>query len=385
MAFRNRIRLPFYLTRPQFPDDKNVTRLADGSSRVNSITIRKVYEGETEYLPEWVHQRLKIALAHDIVTVEGDRYIGLVTPEGDYDIDWQKFMDYPLAKADFKAQVTPFDATNSNCQSCDEANQILLVDDTFGSTLVENTTYTLNVFTNDTIGCSPFTVTVLTYNTDYLSAPPTISDVGLLSLHTKASFGSANGMKLLTYRVTCPNGSFDEADVFANLDGGVDACLAPLSLVVADVGADTATINFTAPTPAPAGGYEWILGNADTHALVKTKNDQSTTSILLEDLPAATNYTLSIRSKCGDGDYSGYVNINFTTESPESTCGKYRVGANQNPLFGVRSITYINCAGDITSFGIVGYATREICVLETSPRTPVQIIGAGLIEYHGPC
>ena len=58
MTFKNRIRLPFYLSRPQFPDEKNIFRLANGVAKVQSIVIRKVYEGETDYLTEDQHQRL---------------------------------------------------------------------------------------------------------------------------------------------------------------------------------------------------------------------------------------------------------------------------------------------------------------------------------------
>src|SRR5687767_11228562 len=99
MPFRNRIRLPFYLTRPQFPRESNVFRRADGSTKVQSVIIRKVFEGETDKLPKEIHERFIVALSHDDVTIEGKYLATGVSMDGDYEIDWLKFLDFPLANA----------------------------------------------------------------------------------------------------------------------------------------------------------------------------------------------------------------------------------------------------------------------------------------------
>src|SRR5688572_11990655 len=115
MAFKNRVRLPIKLHKPQFPEETEEYRKANGVTVVLSVVIRKVYEGQTDSLPEKLHERLKIALRHDSVIIEGDKYVGAITQEGSYDIEWIDFLSKPIAQAKFKANVTPFNASNSNC------------------------------------------------------------------------------------------------------------------------------------------------------------------------------------------------------------------------------------------------------------------------------
>src|SRR6187549_2999416 len=140
MPYRNRIRLPIMFCKPQFPMERNTFRLADGSSKVLSVVIRNTYEGKTDQLPEDWHRKLVIALAHDEVSIENERLLSNVTLNGDYGIDWQDFLQYPIAQANFQVQVTPFNATNSNCQTCEEMSQVVCVDDTTDEVWEEGST-----------------------------------------------------------------------------------------------------------------------------------------------------------------------------------------------------------------------------------------------------
>lgn len=385
MPFRNRIRLPFYISKAQFPTEQNVTRLANGITRVESVVIRKTYEGLTDDLPEWVHQRLVIALSHDIVKIEGDRYFGEVARDGEYEIDWHEFMDRPLAQAKFKVEVTPFDATNSNCQSCEEANQVSLVDDTFPSTLEESETYTLDVFENDTIECYPFTATIVYFNPDFIASAE-IDENGILTVETTPEFQSANGVKLVTYRVTCPNGGFDEADVYGNLDGTVEACLAPLSLNTSLLEEDSVTMVWNNPDPAPEDGYEWSLIEFDHPGVIVQSGTSSTDSQAISGLTPGTKYTFNVRSKCGEGYYSNYVSRTFTTSTVPEGCGRYQVtygGSGPNEQF--QSVTYIHCTGEQRNILLFAFQPKTICAAETSAGSPVMIIGADTINYIGLC
>jgi hypothetical protein len=213
MAFHQRARIPFYLTRPQFPEERNVFRLANGRTKVQSVIIRKVWEGETDWLPKEIHERLKVALAHDTVTIEGYYYltgVGVVA-EAEYSIEWQTTMlDYPLAKAAFKAEVTPYDVTNDNCQSCEEATQLALEDDTITGlydSLAEGSTTEYNVFANDSICCSPITAEIVTINSLYVDSATIDAASGIVEIILHATTPSGTNVNLLTYRVTCPNGS----------------------------------------------------------------------------------------------------------------------------------------------------------------------------------
>src|SRR5688500_4747561 len=99
MAFTNRVRLPFKLHKPQFVETREDYRKANGETKTLSVVIRKVYEGVTDDMSEKLHERLKIALAHDNVVVEGDRYVGVITQEADYQIEWSDFLSRPIAPA----------------------------------------------------------------------------------------------------------------------------------------------------------------------------------------------------------------------------------------------------------------------------------------------
>lgn len=155
MPFQNRIRLPFYLRAPQWPATSNVFRRADGSLKVLSAVVRKTYEGETDYMPEAWHERLRIALMHDNVQIEGQKLVGKVALEGEgYEVEWQRFQDYPTAKANFTIQVGDYNFSNDNCQTCEEAMQLSLTDDSAGAR-DEGDSFDVNVAANDTVFLQP--------------------------------------------------------------------------------------------------------------------------------------------------------------------------------------------------------------------------------------
>jgi hypothetical protein len=395
MAFRNKIRLRLMIGKAQFPDDRNVFRLADGTKKVQSIVIHKTYQGVTDYYPEWVHQRLKIALSHDTVNIESDKYLGGVSVDGDYEIDWVDFKDYPYAQANFKLEVTPFDFTNSNCQTCDEASQLMLVDDHFTSELDQSTEYTIDVFANDTINCSPITATITYINAIFVASAEIDETTGIITLTTRPLFFQRNTEKLLTYRVTCSNGGFDEADVYADLVGDLASCLAPTDVVLSDKTDRTASFTWVEPDPVPASGYEWKLVTDNSPAVTIETGTTSGTSISLPtdpdlNLEPFTAYIFSIRAVCGVDDVSQWVNVSFTTEPLEQECGRYVVYSfgeqpqeNSNKP---RRITYIGCDSSMQTIMLKPFAGRIICAAQNGPNDPVSIIGADQITYNpSPC
>lgn len=373
MPFKNKIRLPFYLTRPQFPREANVFRRADGSTKVQSVIIRKVFEGETENLPKEIHERLIIALSHDEVTVEGRFLLSGVSLDGDYDIDWNKFLDYPLAKAAFKAQVTPFNYSNDNCQTCEEVSQVVCVDDNIG-TVDEDETVTVHVLANDSICCKPVVISLVTYNSDYLDS--CIISGNDIIIHTKATLSDANGVVLVTYRAQCPNGSYDEANIIGNINGTdpTPVCLAPTNLLITGVTDTTADFSWTAPSPAPSCGYHWEVFQGVT---LVASGDESGTSVNVTGLLANTEYTFSVRSNCCSLT-SNYIFQIFFTNPPDDTqtCGQYQIYNNQNPAFS-KSVSYLDCNGIQQSIIVRGGFTKFICALQSSPAAPIEIIPSG--------
>lgn len=381
MAFKNRIRLPFYLTRPQFPREANVFRRADGSTKVQSVIIKKVFEGETDNLPKEIHERLIIALSHDEVTVEGRFLLSGVSLDGDYDIDWNKFLDYPLAKAAFKAQVTPFNYSNDNCKTCEEVSQVVCVDDNIG-TVNEDETITVHVLANDSICCKPVVISLVTYNTDYLDSCVISGDD--IIIHTKASLPDATNVILVTYRAQCPNGSYDEANVIGDIDGSLPSCLAPTNLVVTDTQAQQASFDWDSITGAV--GYDWNLYKLVDLITIIDSGSTVPSGLTITGLEPNTTYRLFLRTDCGGGSASNYVYVDFTTNAATNEfCGQY--SATNNTLFLLKFVTYMDCNNNIQTIGLLPHETRIFCALQSSPGVPINITTSGTttITYLGLC
>lgn len=388
MPFKNRVRLPFYITRPQYPSEQNVFRRADGSTKTLSAIVRKTYEGETDYLPEAIHERLKIALAHDDVTIEGQRYLGGLSVDGDYDIDWSKFIDFPLAKAAFKVQVTPFNYSNDNCQTCDEATQMSLENDTVTGpyeALDEGQEYEYNVFANDSICCSPITAEVVTTNSLYVESATIDASSGIVTVLLKDNIPSATLANLLTYRVTCPNGGYDEADVFANISGSVEVCLVPTSFILSAVDETTATVSYS--DPSDANNFNWQLYLASDLITPVQTGSTTSESVSLTGLTPGSDYVFYIQAVCAEDNMSEFSTFDFSTiGEPTAGCGRYQVTYNDGTHNRTSTtVTYINCAGIETDITIINLQTRFICALESEPGNPVEIIGGTSFEYVEPC
>lgn len=392
MAFKNRIRLPFYVDRPQYPEERSVFRNAAGVTKTLSVVIRKVLDGETDWMPAPWHERLKIALSHDNVTIEGDKYLTDVVQEGDYDIDWQAFLHYPTAPAKFKVQVTPFSATNNNCMSCEEANQLSLEDDYFNNPygepipLEENNEFSLNVTDNDTICCYPVVMSFTFFNTTYLDSAE-IGPTGIVTIGTKSPLTSANNVLLATYKVECPNGSFDTANIYGNINGSIEGCLAPLNVTLQSSSPTSASIVWDDPDPLPVS-YEWALYEAQAPGTPVLTGSEPTggTFPVLNDLDDGTDYKFYVRSIC-DGGNSNWVELLFTTAVNTATCGKYRVHYDDGTGISTNStdITFMNCNSEYETVTVFNNRSRVICAQQTSPGNPVDIINATSIDYEGLC
>jgi len=393
MSFHNRVRLPFYITRPQFTEERNTFRLANGQTKVQSLVIRKIYEAEVNWLPEEIHERLKIALAHDSVTIEGYKYLtgtGVVA-EADYEIAWQtNMLDYPLAKATFKAEITPYNYSNDNCQTCDEATQLSLEDDTITGvyeSIEEGSTTEYNVFANDSICCKPITAEIVSINSLFVDSATIDAASGIVEIVLLSTTPSGTNVNLLTYRVTCPNGSYDEADVFANVSGSEETCMAPASLDAGSVSSTGATPNwFDLPSPEPESYNYQLFLSSDLLTPIDSGNTNQT-SVNYTDLEPGTCYTFFVQSVCEGGGLSEFISIEFCTAEEETSCGRYEVcyndGSGERGPF--TTITYTNCAGTEVDTIVFNMACKIICMLENSASEPFSIVGATSIEYIEPC
>ena len=384
--FSNRIRLPLYLKTPQFPTEANRFRLSNGESKTLSVTIRKQYNAVTDYMSQTMHQRLVIALNHDTVSIEGDRYVGGVTVDGEYEITWPDFLDYPLGQAAIKIQVTPFDMTNDNCKTCDDMTQLALVDDEAGI-LAEGEVKQVQVFANDSICCFPITAEIVSFASGYLDSATIDAATGIATLTVKNPSDLVGTIILATYRVTCPDGSYDEADIYGSVDGSGGTCEQPggvgIDIISAPPPPFSVTIEWVTPLVDPAGGYEWQLfemQSPGTPIQTGTSPDKSV-DIIIND--PGTDYGFYVRSDCGDETHSPYTEFLFTTPSSASTfCGSFTVTCDDGGVEpNIYNFSFMDCAGDIQNYSIINLQTKTYCMLIDEFNQPVYFEADPPVSY----
>lgn len=115
----NIVRLPTYISKPQFTDEESIYVKSDGAVQVLKSVTKKEYEGKTDYLNQGLHEKLKIAITHDNVNIKSQYYSGGIRKIANYEIEWQNFEPINNSPAKYKVLATPYFARNSNCQECD--------------------------------------------------------------------------------------------------------------------------------------------------------------------------------------------------------------------------------------------------------------------------
>lgn len=396
----NRIRLPFRTKWPQWPEEREVFRRADGTTKTISVVVRKTLTLETGFMPARLHERLKIALAHDNVSIENTHLLSGVSQDGGYTVDWPDFQDYPIAKATATIQITPFDATNSNCKTCEEYAQVIAEDDEFpvnayGEGLQEGGEYNLALDENDSVCCYPAVWSLISFNSTYLAGAAINPDTGLLSVVVGTGLVAGNNILLATYRVTCPNGDYDEANVYGQVDGTIEGCFGPVGLVIDTITPTAALATWTDPDNPP-DAYFWELYNTGDLGTPVITGSQPPglpdNELTLSDLSPNTEYILFVRGECGESELSEQSSVTFTTAaaSEAEQCGEYLIEMDDGTHLPENYVTvsYVDCNGDQRTTHVFNTQQRTICALQNSPGDPVQInlIGfGGEYSYTGLC
>lgn len=115
----NIVRLPMYLSRPQYPGEETGYQTSEGKWLKLAERVNKEWQLETAWLPDALHQNIRMALSADFIQLwnqnENLALEGVYRSE-DYNIEWDENVDYPLAKATTTIKKRVLSASvNSNC------------------------------------------------------------------------------------------------------------------------------------------------------------------------------------------------------------------------------------------------------------------------------
>ena len=318
----NRIRLPFYLSKPQYPAEEDIYLKGNGRRVVLKSIVSKVMDGKTDYMPYKLHERLTIALRHDEVNVESEDFTGSIRMAGAYDIAWIEFLNYPVAPANFKAFEEEFVARSNKCDICDPAANLTLEDDSFDDTLDEGTEYDINVAENDDICCDSPVFSIESFDTDIIDTID-IDQMGVVTFTLKTPIDSYPDHLLFTYKVTCGDGNSDTASVYGTVEGSnTPLCEAPSDLVISVVEPSDLPSEIHAEWAEPGGGaptdgYQWYIVKKEgaVYSSPISSGNTTDTFVNINGLDCDSEYRLYVRSVCdgGAGDYSPYIHENIIT------------------------------------------------------------------------
>ena len=172
------------------------------------------------------------------------------------------------------------------------------------------------------------------------------------------------------------------------------SCAPPSALLVTNLTTTTATIGWTAPASAPSGGYQWEVrtsgagGSGNTGLADSGSTGAGVTTDNVTGLTSGTNYNLYVRSNCGVGDYSSWVNTTFSTLlcDPANQCAytvnltdAYNDGWDGTVLgFKQNGIIVATFGNGFTSGGTFGPVVANLC-----DALPTQIVVVTLGSYVG--
>lgn len=332
MAFANRIRLPFYLSKPQFPVDEEVYLKANGRRQVLKSIVSKEYEGKTDWMPKQLHERLAIALRHDSVNVEGADVTAGIRVTGAYDIEWIDFLNYPIAPAKFKAFHEAFTARNTKCEICEPVfNTLDAVDDVLNGILVPGVEYMYDVTVNDSICCENPVFSIVSFDSTYIQSVSIDAATGIVTFEVK-DVTVANA-SLFVYKVVCGE-SEDSAVVYGSIEGSGEELCPMIPDLWADVPADgdNVTANWLPSVPPPALGYACYtyLEDGGTPILIDFTITFDTFLVLPHLDPG--NYTFHVYCLCGEDNISNGRSIGISIPEPEAPAGNDSMSIQVKPV-----------------------------------------------------
>ncbi|MFD2915533.1 T9SS type A sorting domain-containing protein [Psychroserpens luteus] len=180
-------------------------------------------------------------------------------------------------------------------------------------------------------------------------------------------------------------------------------CNTPTVTATTSIAISTATINWTAATPAPTGGYQYIVSpdNAtNTPAGDITGNTGAgITTANVTGLAPNTTYYVFVRSNCGSGNFSAWDGpITFTTlvatvPTNDDPCNAIPLTVSSSCSFSTYTNEYATASTGVPAPGCGSYSGGDVWFTAVVPATGILIVDtdtgviadSGIAFYSGTC
>jgi len=318
-AESNVVRLPFYLSRPQWPEKKNVYIKSNGHHKLLSAFIEEQYALKTDHLPTKIHRFLKIALAHDEVIIDcshlDETPVEVINTDS-YQPAWDDELDINTAQGECTVTVAAFGYRNSNC----DRNEDQCPAPVFQIQSVTDTSVTLSF---------GYTVTTDKILINYRKAGMPVWQNVIINPAVNYTLNNLSGGRNYEIKVAsnCGDGYGDFSSIKGFVTTGNSTCRQPTSLHLLShedpvSNGVTGVFNFEInmpdiPSPnlqltiqRPDGLIENVTINASGYTANPFLFSYEGASILQTGI-----YRFKSRSDCGAGEYSLYSNeVTFSNQ-----------------------------------------------------------------------
>jgi|GEM_PF-1238023 len=158
-------------------------------------------------------------------------------------------------------------------------------------------------------------------------------------------------------------------------------CEYPSNVIVMDITETTAQVTWDAPSPTPAGGYEYIVQLAGSgYPGGATGTTTTSTTVLLDNLTPDTDYEVYVKSICSLNGSAWEGPIPFTTEASlgVNDFGQERFTFYPNPVTDILHVSYFETIQSIAVHGISGERVLEMSLNATSGEIDLSALSSGL-------
>tara|TARA_A100000171_G_scaffold53133_1_gene77538 strand:- start:27212 stop:31114 length:3903 start_codon:yes stop_codon:yes gene_type:complete len=158
-------------------------------------------------------------------------------------------------------------------------------------------------------------------------------------------------------------------------------CNFPLDVALTDITETTALLTFDAPTPVPAGGYEYIVQEAGTgYPGDATGTTTNSTEVLLSNLTPETNYEVYVKSICSTNGSAWDGPYQFTTETVLGTndFATETFTMYPNPVQDVLNVANSELIEYVTVYDYTGKKVNQVLINNTEGQVDMSALSSGL-------